>query len=119
MPASRERPRGRIGRRWLDFPGVDDQGSVDIDANAVVRAGRERERAGGELELAGPAHREVVRPHPATGAAGAPIIGDAPLAADKERRPAARRVREVLRVELLRGAPRAPGGGGTRPRGGW
>src|SRR2546425_3965712 len=100
MPASRERPRGRIGRRWLDFPGVDDQGSVDIDANAVVRAGRERERAGGELGPADPAHREVVRPDPATGAAGAPIIVYARLAADKGRPPAERRLRGVLRVGL-------------------
>src|SRR3989441_12607578 len=103
MLASRERPRGRIGRRWLDFPSVDNQGSVDIDANAVVRAGRERERAGGELELAGPAPREVVRPHPATGAAGAPILGDARLAAGQDRRRAERRVREVLRAVFLRG----------------
>src|SRR2546425_7346225 len=114
MLASRERPRGRIGRRWLDFPSVDNQGSVDIDANAVVRAGRERERAGGELEPAGPAHREVVRPDTATGAAGAPIIVDARLAADKGRRPAERRVREVLRVVFLRRTRRSPGGPKTR-----
>ena len=103
-----------VRRRGLVAPGVEQNGSVDPDARAVVCGDGEGRVTGGEVELADPARREVVCGNGRARAPLRPVVVDGGRAGRPSTRAREGRVAEVLSAELTR---RTDGRGRGRRRG--